>query len=161
MHQAFIITYIRPISKYNSIVCNTSLMYLIDLTDVIQESFTKRLLSISYSTYPDRLAVLDLGPLKLRRLRTEFVNYFKDFNNLIPFIYEWSLPYIHSCCSTQQMPPENIICLILPLCRCLIEMPYLLQITFILFCLPPSEVTETLTSSICFWVCLMSYAVRL
>jgi hypothetical protein len=84
MRRAFI-AYVRPVLEYNSIVWNPSFIYLIDLLESVQRSFTKRLPSISSRTYPERLALLDLEPLELRRLRADLIYCFKIFNNLTPF----------------------------------------------------------------------------
>jgi hypothetical protein len=86
MRQAFI-TYIRPILEYNSIVWNPDHLYLIDLLEGVQRDFTKRIPSISTSsqTYSERLALLNLEPLELRRLRADLAYYYKIFNNLTPF----------------------------------------------------------------------------
>jgi hypothetical protein len=84
MRRAFI-AYVRPVLEYNSIVWNPSFIYLIDLLESMQRSFMKRLPSISSRTYPERLALLDLKPLELRRLRADLIYCFKIFNNLTPF----------------------------------------------------------------------------
>jgi hypothetical protein len=84
MRQAFI-TYIRPILEYNSVIWSPTFIYLIDLLRSVQRGFTKRLPSLSSRTYPERLALLDLEPLELRRLRADLVFYFEIFNNLTPF----------------------------------------------------------------------------
>ena len=84
MRQSFI-TYIRPILEYNSVVWNPSFIYLIDVIEHVQRNFSKRIRSISTLPYLERLALLDLEPLELRRLRFDLTYYFKVFNNLTPF----------------------------------------------------------------------------
>jgi hypothetical protein len=61
------------------------LYYLIDLIENVQRDFAKHILSISSLSYPERLAILDLGLLELRRLRFDLINYFLVFNHLTYF----------------------------------------------------------------------------
>jgi ribonuclease P/MRP protein subunit RPP40 len=68
MRLAFI-TYIRPILEYNSIVWNPNFIHLIDLIENVQRNFSKRIPSLSSLPYAERLALLDLKLLELRRLR--------------------------------------------------------------------------------------------
>jgi hypothetical protein len=84
MRRAFI-TYIRPIVEYNSVVWNPSLIHLIDLIENVQRHFSKRIPQLSSLSYPERLALLDLEPLELRRLRSDLIYYFKIFNHQTPF----------------------------------------------------------------------------
>ena len=81
------ITYIRPLLEYNSNVWNPTHKYLIDKIENVQRQFTKRITSISHLTYLERLSILELEPLELRRLRFDLIQYYKIFNNLTPLIY--------------------------------------------------------------------------
>jgi hypothetical protein len=83
MRLAFI-TYIRPILEYNCIVWSPNLIHLIDLIENVQRNFTKRLPSLSSLPYTERLALLDLDLLELRRLRFDLIYYYKVLNNLTP-----------------------------------------------------------------------------
>ena len=76
------ITYIRPILEFNSNVWNPSHKYLIDQIENVQRRFTKRIRQLSHLSYFERLSILELEPLELRRLRFDLVQYFKIFNNL-------------------------------------------------------------------------------
>jgi hypothetical protein len=76
------ITYIRPILEFNSNVWNPTHKYLIDQIENVQRRFTKRIRSLSHLSYLERLSILELEPLELRRLRFDLVQYFKIFNNL-------------------------------------------------------------------------------
>jgi hypothetical protein len=76
------ITYIRPILEYNSNVWNPPQKYLIDQLENVQRRFTKRVPSLKNFSYPERLGILGLEPLELRRLRCDLIQYFKIFNNL-------------------------------------------------------------------------------
>jgi hypothetical protein len=84
MRQAFV-SYIRPILEYSSIVWNPSFIFRIDLIESVQRNFRKRIPSLSSLPYPERLALIDLEPLELRRLRFDVIYFFKVFNHLAPF----------------------------------------------------------------------------
>lgn len=84
MRLAFI-TYIRPLLEYNSIIWNPNFIYLINLIENVQRKFTKGIPSISLLPYSERLALLDLELLELRRIRFDLVYYYKVLNRLTPF----------------------------------------------------------------------------
>jgi len=79
-------TYIRPILEYNSNVWNPSHKYLIDQLENVQRRFTKRVTTLKNYSYLERLAILVLEPLELRRLRCDLIQYCKIFNNSTPLI---------------------------------------------------------------------------
>ena len=78
------ITYIRPLLEYNSNIWNPKQVYFIDLLESVQRAFTKRVKAISKLSYTERLAIFNLEPLELRRLRYDLVQYYKILNNLTP-----------------------------------------------------------------------------
>ena len=49
----------------------------------VQKLFTKRVYSLSHLSYPERLASINLEPLKLCRLKNDLVMYYKCLNNLV------------------------------------------------------------------------------
>ena len=59
-------------------------VYFIDLTESVQQSFTKRVEAISKLSYTERLDIFNLEPLELRRLRYDLIQYYKILNNLTP-----------------------------------------------------------------------------
>jgi hypothetical protein len=75
----------RPILEYNNIVWNPSFIFLIDLIENVQCNYTKCIPSLSSLPYIERLALLDLESLELRRLRFDLIYFFKVFNHLTPF----------------------------------------------------------------------------
>ena len=77
------ITYIRPLVEYNSIVWNPSQIHLIDLLENVQRKFTKRIPSISHLNYVERLKIINLESLELRRLKFDLINYYKFM--VLPF----------------------------------------------------------------------------
>ena len=70
--------------EYNSNVWNPTHKYLdkIDKIENVQRQFTKRITSISNLSYLERLSILELEPLELRRLRFDLIQYYKIMNNL-------------------------------------------------------------------------------
>jgi hypothetical protein len=84
MRKAFI-TYIRPILEYNCLVWNPCQIHFIDSLENVQRNFSKRIPSLSHLTYFERLALLNLEPLELRRLRFDLTYYYKTLHNLTPF----------------------------------------------------------------------------
>jgi hypothetical protein len=66
-------------------VWNPQVKYLIDLIEGVQRSFSKRIPSLSALTYAERLAMLNLESLELRRLHFDLIFYYKVFNHLTPF----------------------------------------------------------------------------
>jgi ribonucleases P/MRP protein subunit RPP40 len=94
MRQAFV-TYIRPILEYNSVVWNPRLFHRTDLIENVQRNFSKRIPSLSSLLYPERLALLDLVPLELRRLRFDLIYNFKVFSHLTPLTQKTLFLFIH------------------------------------------------------------------
>jgi hypothetical protein len=76
------ITYIRPLLEYNSNVWNPAHKYLVDKIESVQRQFTKRIASISHLSYLERLQILGLEPLELRRLHFDVIQHYKIFNNM-------------------------------------------------------------------------------
>ena len=60
--------YIRPILEYASTAWSPSYIYLINLLESVQRSFTKRIPGCSHLSYPERLSLLNLHTLEQRRL---------------------------------------------------------------------------------------------
>jgi hypothetical protein len=84
MRRAFI-AFICSILEYTSVVWSSSLLCLIELLESVQRSFSKRLPSLSSLTYTERLVVLNVETLELRRLRFDLIFYYKVFCHLTPF----------------------------------------------------------------------------
>jgi len=82
LKKAFV-TYVRPIVEYASNVWNPYLLKHINAIERVQRRFSKRIPSLKDLSYSERLAVLDLEPLELRRLKADLVLYFKIFHNLV------------------------------------------------------------------------------
>jgi hypothetical protein len=56
----------------------------------VQKRFTKRIYSLSHSSYSERLAAMNLEPLELRRVNNDLFMCFESLKNLValPF-YEY------------------------------------------------------------------------
>jgi ribonuclease P/MRP protein subunit RPP40 len=106
MRQAFI-SYVRPILEYNSIIWNPTYKYLIDAIEQVQHNFTKRIPAIMSLPYPERLAILNLELLELRRLRFDLIYYYKVLHNLTP------------------INPDDVFNTYTPDERCRLNLPYL------------------------------------
>ena len=69
--------YVRPIVEYISPVWSPSQVYLINLIESVQRSFTKRLPGFKDLTYFERLSKLSLKSLEHRRLISDLITCFK------------------------------------------------------------------------------------
>lgn len=83
MRKAYI-SYIRPLLEYNSVIWNPHLKQYITLIEKVQRRFTKRIPRLHDLSYSERLAVINLEPLELRRLRFDLINYYKILHNQSP-----------------------------------------------------------------------------
>ena len=83
--EGFLLTLrVRKTLGQNSNIWNPTHEYLFDKIENVQCQFTKRITSISHLTYHERLSILDMESLELRRLRFDLIRYYKIINNLIP-----------------------------------------------------------------------------
>ena len=74
----------RPIVEYNTIVWNPCVKYLTDLIECVQRNFSKRTPSLSVLTYAERLAMLSLETLELRRLHFDLIFYYNHLTHFDP-----------------------------------------------------------------------------
>jgi hypothetical protein len=84
LRKAFI-TYVRPIMDYASSVWNPCLWKHINALEKVQRKFSKRIPKLRHLPYDERLAVLNLDTLELRRLKADIILYFKIINNKTPW----------------------------------------------------------------------------
>lgn len=76
----------RPLLEYNTPVWSPQEKTLIDVIERVQRYFTRRLCfkcNINFSCYADRLIVLNLQPLEIRRLYFDLKMVYKICNNLV------------------------------------------------------------------------------
>ena len=77
--------YIRPLLKYASSVWSPYFIKYINCIENVQRHFTKTIESISDLSYLERLAVLDLEPIELRRIKSDLTMYYKVYSNISAF----------------------------------------------------------------------------
>jgi len=83
LRQAFI-NYVRPVLEYASSVWSPYLLKHINAIEKFKSDLPNvYILCLTYHNYPERLAVINLEPLELRRLKNDLVMYFKCLNNLV------------------------------------------------------------------------------
>jgi hypothetical protein len=70
-------TYVRPILEYASNIWSPFVKSEVDKLESVQRAFTKRIPALKFSTYGDRLKLLNLESLELRRLRQDLVLTYK------------------------------------------------------------------------------------
>jgi hypothetical protein len=73
----------------------------IDAIKNVQRHFTKRIAARSELTYPERLALLDLEPLELRRLKFDLIQYYIILNKLSPIQFD---DHFQLCAFNQSTP---------------------------------------------------------
>jgi len=77
------LVYVRPLLEVNSVIWSPHYKQDIDLIERVQRRFTKRLPGYSNYTYNERLALLNLPSLELRRLRLDLIWCYKLLFGLI------------------------------------------------------------------------------
>jgi len=80
----------------------------VDELENVQRQFTKCITSISHLIYHERLSIIDLESLELRRLRFDFIQYYKILNNLTPLKYAKYFTY-HQPSSSSRKPSTFLI----------------------------------------------------
>ena len=79
------ITYVRPVLEYASSIWSPTAVGLIDLLESVQRRFTKRLPGYYTLSYRDRLSMLNIDSLEVRRLYLDLVLVYKIIFGLIDF----------------------------------------------------------------------------
>jgi len=87
---------------------NPAHKYSVDKLANVQRQLTKRITSISHLTYHERLCVLDLESLELRRLSFDLNQYCKILKNLTPLNYANYFTY-HQPSSSSRKPSPFLI----------------------------------------------------
>jgi len=77
------LVYVRPLLEVNSVIWSPHYKQGIDLIERVQRRFTKRLPGYSNYTYSERLTLLNLPSLELRRLRLDLIWCYKILFGLI------------------------------------------------------------------------------
>ena len=79
-------TYIRPIVEYNSSIWSPYHLTQIRLIESVQKAYTKRVckkLNITFSSYNDRLSIMEIDSLEYRRLKCDLILLYKILNKTI------------------------------------------------------------------------------
>ena len=82
-HVYLFCTYIRPIVESNSIIWNPSTLADIDRVEDVQRRFSKFLPGLYNVSYQDRLSILNIDSLEVRRLNADLVFLYKMIHNLV------------------------------------------------------------------------------
>ena len=77
------IVYIRPILEYCSSVWSPYLLKHIDSLEKVQRYFTRNIHGLRSFSYKDRLLILNLESLELRRLKNDLLMYYKVLHNCV------------------------------------------------------------------------------
>jgi hypothetical protein len=105
MRKAYV-SYIRPILEYNSIIWNPQSKQFTSLIEKVQRRFTKRIPSLRDFSYSERLAMINLEPLEVRRLRFDLINYYKILNNQSPIEASEHFNYYYPAASSRTASPK-------------------------------------------------------
>jgi ribonuclease P/MRP protein subunit RPP40 len=81
LKQAYL-TYVRPILEYGCHVWSPMYIKYIDAVEKVQKRFTKKISGLRDLHYLERLAILNLDTLELRRLRSDLYLYYKIYNGI-------------------------------------------------------------------------------
>ena len=80
-------TFIRPLLEYNTVVWSPYLLRDIDKVEKVQRFFTRLLPGLGEMSYSDRLRVLNLQSLEMRRIINDLIFVYKLLNELVDFDY--------------------------------------------------------------------------
>jgi len=110
------LVYVRPLLEYNSVIWSPHLKQDIDAIERVQRRFTKRLRGFGNYTYSERLHLLKLPSLELRRLHTDLIWCYKIIFGLVALIpsdffqfrvssvtrgHPYKILKPHSCCTAR------------------------------------------------------------
>ena len=76
-------TFVRPVLEYCSVVWSPYLLKDLDAIEGVQRYFTRRIYSHRSFTYHERLRLLGLESLEVRRLRFDLIMCFKIIHNMV------------------------------------------------------------------------------
>ena len=86
--RSMFVTHVRPIAEYNTEVWSPFWLRDIDIVENIQRSFTKRCSSLWNVPYVNRLAILKLEPLELRRIKRDMVMVYKIIHGRVALSFD-------------------------------------------------------------------------
>jgi len=104
--------YVRPILEYSSVAWNPYLIKDTKALESVQRRFTKRLPGMEKLTYHQRLRILELDSLELRRVRAELLFTYKLMFGLIDAsLHDFFVPHFN------EAKRGHIYKLYLPACK--------------------------------------------
>ena len=83
--------YIRPLLEFNTVVWNSCNLVEIRCVEKVQRTFTRKLLqrcNVKYNSYLERLKILSIDSLELRRLQFDLITVYKIFHKYIDLSIE-------------------------------------------------------------------------
>ena len=78
-------TYVRPVLEYCTQIWSPYLIKDIKALEKVQKYFTKKIPGLRSFSYEQRLQILNLESLELRRVEADLTMYFKIINNFVDF----------------------------------------------------------------------------
>jgi hypothetical protein len=84
-------TYIRPILEYNTVIWTPHLIGDINRVENIQRKFTRlacQKLNLTFSCYQDRLKLMNIETLEIRRVKFDLIYMYKILNNLVDISFQ-------------------------------------------------------------------------
>jgi ribonuclease P/MRP protein subunit RPP40 len=77
------VTFVRPVLEYASCVWSPVLITHVNAIERVQKYFTRRLHGMEFVPYNERLALLNLETLEVRRLHSDIIMYYKVIHNMV------------------------------------------------------------------------------
>jgi hypothetical protein len=77
------VTFVRPVLEYASCVWSPVLITHVNAIERVQKYFTRRLQGMEFVPYNERLALLNLETLEVRRLHSDIIMYYKVIHNMV------------------------------------------------------------------------------
>ena len=107
-------TFVLPLLEYNSCVWSPHLLKDIDLLESVQRRFTKRLPGMTFKSYEERLATLNLHRLEARRMQIDVITAYKIIFGLTNV--DSSTFFLFNNCTIATRGHQYK--LLLPICHC-------------------------------------------
>ena len=93
------LTYVRPILEYNSVVWSPFLKLDIERIERVQRLFTRRLPGMKKLSYSDRMKLLNIQSLQLRRLYTDIIWCYKIIFGLTALKFDEFFEWVYIKCT--------------------------------------------------------------
>jgi len=77
------VSFVRPVLEYCSCIWSPVLITRINTLERVQKYFTKRLYGMEDLNYTDRLSIINIESLEMRRLKLDIYLYYKILHNIV------------------------------------------------------------------------------